>query len=167
MPVPSGLWRLRSSTFWSVIPHYSLQVASRDSDPEPLVLRPSWYATAAIGPLVAVLLVPLALVFDDSVAQAVVYAVVFGLVFAFLDHRRIVELTPAGVTVHDVWRQRSIARTDVGGVARGQWWNGGIRLSTGGEDFWLRVGDQPFGRVSDQRLAVVVDWIATANTNLS
>jgi hypothetical protein len=106
-------------------------------------------------------------VFDDSVAQAVVYAVVFGLVFAFLDHRRIVELTPARVTVHDAWRQRSIARTDVRGVARGQWWKGGIRLSTAGKDFWLRVGDQPFGRVSDQRLAVVVDWAATANTNLS
>ncbi len=142
-------------------------MASSDTDPASVVLRPSWHATAAIGPLVAVLLVPLALVFDDNVAQAVVYAVVFGLVFAFLDQRRTVELTQAGATVRDVWRQRSIERTEVRGAARGQWWNGGIRLSTDGKDFWLRVGDQPFGRVSDQRLAVVADWAAAPKTNLS
>jgi hypothetical protein len=140
-------------------------MASSDPDPESVVLRPSWHAAAAIGPLVAVLLVPLALVFNDSVARAVVYALVFGLVFIFVDQRRTVELTHAGATVHDVWRQRSVERTEVRGVARGQWWNGGIRLSTGGKDFWLRVGDQPFGRVSDERLAVVADWAASANTD--
>ena len=142
-------------------------MASSDSGPESLELRPSWHATAAIGPIVAVLLVPLALVFGDDVAQAVVYAVVFGIVFAFLDQRRTVELTNAGATVHDMWRQRSIERTKVRGVARGPWWNGGIRLSTDGKDFWLRVGDQPFGRVSDQRLAVVSDWAASDQPNLS
>ena len=138
-------------------------MASSDSDPESVVLRPSWHAAAAIGPLVAVVLVTLALVFDDSfVARAVVYSAVFGVVFGFFDQRRTVELTHAGATVHDVWRQRSIARSEVRGVARGQWWNGGVRLSTGGKDFWLRVGDQPFGRVSDQRLAVIADWAASA-----
>lgn len=140
-------------------------MASGDSDTRPVVLRPSWHAAAAIGLLVAILLVPLALVFDDSVARAVVYAVVFGLVFAFLDQRRTVELNSAGATVHDVWRQRSIARTAVRGVARGQWWNGGVRLLTDGKDFWLRVGDQPFGRVSDHRFAIVADWAAHANTD--
>ena len=140
-------------------------MASSDPDPESVVLRPSWHAAAAVGPLVAVLLVPLALVFNDSVTRAVVYAVVFGLVFVFVDQRRTVELTHDGATVHDVWRQRSVERTEVRGVARGQWWNGGLRLSTGGKDFWLRVGDQPFGRVSDERLAVVADWAASANTD--
>ena len=140
-------------------------MASSDPDPESVVLRPSWHAAAAVGPLVVVLLVPLALVFNDSVTRAVVYAVVFGLVFVFVDQRRTVELTHAGATVHDVWRQRSVERTEVRGVARGQWWNGGLRLSTGGKDFWLRVGDQPFGRVSDERLAVVADWAAPANTD--
>ena len=140
-------------------------MASSDPDPESVVLRPSWHAAAAVGPLVVVLLVPLALVFNDSVTRAVVYAVVFGLVFVFVDQRRTVELTHAGATVHDVWRQRSVERTEVRGVARGQWWNGGLRLSTGGKDFWLRVGDQPFGRVSDERLAVVADWAASANTD--
>ena len=140
-------------------------MTSSDPDPESVVLRPSWHATAAVGPLVAVLLVPLALVFNDSVTRAVVYAVVFGLVFALLDQRRAVELTHAEATVRDVWRQRSIARASVRGVARGQWWNGGIRLSTSGKDFWLRVGDQPFGRVSDQRLAVVEGWAAMANSD--
>ena len=138
-------------------------MASSDSDPESVVLRPSWHAAATIGTLVALLVVPLALVFGVSVVRAVVYAVVFALVFGLLDQRRTVELTHAGATVRDVGRQRSIARTDVRGVARGQWWNGGVRLSTGGKDFWLPVGDQPFGRVSDQRLAVVADWAATAN----
>ena len=140
-------------------------MTSSGSDPESVVLRPSWHATAAIGPLVAALLVPLALVFDDSVARAVVYAVVFGLVFAFLDRRRTVELTHAEATVHDLWRQRSIARTSVRGVARGQWWNGGIRLSTSGKDFWLRVGDRPFGGVSDRRLGVVANWAAMATSD--
>ena len=139
-------------------------MVSTDSDHLPVVLQPSWHATAAIGPVVAVMLVPLALVFDQSVAQALVYAVVFGLVFAFIDQRRTVELTHAGATLHDMWRQRSITRTEVRGVTRGQWWNGGIRLSTGGKDFWLRVGDQPFGRVSDERFAVVADWAATTKT---
>lgn len=140
-------------------------MASSDSEPESVLLRPSWHATAAIGPVVAIVLVPLALVFDDGVARAVVYAIVFALVFAFVDQRRTVELTPTGATARDVWRQRSIARTEVRGVARGEWWNGGIRLSTSGKDFWLRVGDQPFGRVSDERLALVVDWAATATTD--
>ncbi len=140
-------------------------MASSDSDPQSVILRPSWHATAPIGPVIAIVLVPLALVSNDSVARAVVNAIVFGLVFAFVDQRRTVELTPVAVTARDVWRQRSIARTEVRGVARGQWWNGGIRLSTSGKDFWLRVGDQPFSRVSDQRLALVADWAATATTD--
>ncbi len=154
----AGSSTVKSWTSRTTIPRYCLQMGSTASDTESVVLQPSWHSTAAVGPLVAVILVPLALVFDDSVAQAVVYAVVFGIVFAFLDQRRKVELTRAEATVHDVWRRRSIERTEVRGVARGQWWNGGVRLSTGGKDFWLRVGDQPFGRVSDQRLAVVADW---------
>ena len=141
-------------------------MASSDSDPESVVLRPSWHATAAIGPIVALVLIPLALLFGDSVARAVVYAAVFALVFGFIDQRRTVELNHDEAAAHDLWRHRSIARTEVRGVARGQWWNGGLRLSTDSKDFWLRVGDQPFGRVSDQRLAVVADWAATTNTNL-
>ena len=137
-------------------------MASSDSDSATVVLRPGWLASASVGPLVAVILVSLALVFDKSVVQALVFATVFGLVFAFFDRRRTVVLSDAAATVKGVWRQRSIARTDVREVGRGPWWNGAIRLSTGGKNFWLPVGDQLVGRVSDQRLAVVKDWAAGA-----
>jgi hypothetical protein len=130
------------------------------SDSDSVVLRLSWQAAATIGILPAVLIVLLALVFDESLGQAVVFSVVFAGVFALVSQRRTVELTRADAIANDAWRHRSIARAEVVGVARGQWWNGGALLSTGGRDFWLSVGDQPFGRVSDQRLAVLTDWAA-------
>ena len=43
--------------FWSVVSHYRLLMTSGDSDRQSVVLRPSWRATASIGPLVAVVLV--------------------------------------------------------------------------------------------------------------
>lgn len=138
-------------------------MVSGDADPATVVLRPSWHASAAVGPLVAVNFVVFALVFDDSVVRAVVSATVFGVVFAVLDRKRTVVLTDAEAMASDLWRQRSVARTEVRDVDRGPWRNGGIRLSTGGKDCWLRVGDLPFGLVSDQRLAVVKDWASTAN----
>lgn len=131
---------------------------STSATPASVILRPSWLSAIHVGPTVALVIVPFAWLLGNSLLWPLVYAAVFGFVFVVIDHRRWAELTPTAAVTHVLWQHRSIDRTEVRGVVKGQVWSGGIRLLTDHRDFQLRVADRPFGQVSDALLGVVTTW---------
>ncbi len=131
-----------------------------------VILRPSWLSAIHVGPTVALVIVPFAWSLGNSLLWPLAYAAVFGFVFVVIDHGRWVELTATTAVSHVLWQNRSIDRTDVRGVVKGQVWSGGIRLLTDHRDFKLGVADRPFGQVSEELLGVVTTWVdATAVCN--